>query len=242
MVNRPHEFELPYRESPSAWLGIAEQTGLTELEILWCMQGRLNNFQKSMLQWNDLHPYNAVHVVRIPGILDLERLKGVITGALEGKGLTGLALNQGAGTYQYRGGAALPEIRMTTAGTASSSSLAEEIEHQLNTPFLQNAPFSPFRFFVIQEAAAFFMGLVYFHAMADAECILFLIKDMIDAYRGGDRSRITNPVDIHPPRLDRLFGHHPGVLARKLASLPSLAKAMRSTCRPPCRDAGGPRA
>ena len=41
-----------------------------------------------MLEWNKLHPYNAVHVVRIPEALDLERLRSAITATLEGKGLT----------------------------------------------------------------------------------------------------------------------------------------------------------
>ena len=31
-----------------------------------------------MLEWNDAHPYNAVHVVRIPAPLDLERLRGIL--------------------------------------------------------------------------------------------------------------------------------------------------------------------
>ena len=76
------------------------------------MQGRLNSFQLSMLQWNELHPYNAVHVVRIPEALDLERLKRAITATLEGKGLTGLALDRRAGTYQYHGGPASAEIKL----------------------------------------------------------------------------------------------------------------------------------
>ena len=31
--------------------------------------GRLNAFQKVMLQWSSLHPYNAVHVYKIAGPL-----------------------------------------------------------------------------------------------------------------------------------------------------------------------------
>jgi hypothetical protein len=99
------------------------------------MQARLNIFQKSMLQWNDLHPYNAVHVVRIPGALELERLKNVITTTLEGKGLTGLTLNRRLGTYQYHSGPSSAEIKITTPDAALSPCFAEEIEHQLNTPF-----------------------------------------------------------------------------------------------------------
>ena len=63
------------------------------------MQGRLNIFQKSMLQWNDLHPYNAIHVVRIPAPLDLEQLKKVIGRRLEQERLASVFIDRRAGTY-----------------------------------------------------------------------------------------------------------------------------------------------
>jgi hypothetical protein len=202
------------------------------------MQGRLNTFQLSMLQWNELHPYNAVHVVRIPEALDLERLKNAITATLEGKGLTGLALDPSAGAYQYHGGRASPEIRLTSADAPSSPGFAEEIELQLNTPFAQEERFTPFRFVVVAEKHSFSLGLVYFHAVADAESIVFLLKDMVDAYRGTGNPGQVNRVERHPARRDNLLRHYPGVLARKLASLPASSRNMRSTCRPHYRDAG----
>ena len=64
-----------------------------------------------MLQWNSMHPYNAVHVVRIPAAPDPERLRQTINGTLEARALTGLTLNRGQGTYCYRGGPACCEIR-----------------------------------------------------------------------------------------------------------------------------------
>ena len=36
-----------------------------------------------MLQWNELHPYNAVHVLRLPGSIDLERLCRVVRAVVE---------------------------------------------------------------------------------------------------------------------------------------------------------------
>jgi hypothetical protein len=202
------------------------------------MQGRLNAFQLSMLQWNELHPYNAVHVVRIPESLDLERLKQAITVTLEGKGLTGLTLDPSAGAYQYHGGPASAEIKLIGTDAPSAPGLAAEIERQLNTPFAQVERFSPFRFVVVPERDAFSLGLVYFHAVADAESIVFLLKDMVDAYRGTGNPGRVNPVERYPARRDKLLRHHPGVLATKLASLPASIRNMRRTCRPHYRDAG----
>ena len=196
----------------------------------------MNVFQKSMLQWNELHPYNAVHVVRISEVLDLERLKRAITATLEGKGLTGLVLNPSAGAYEYQGGPASVEITLTDADALSAPGFAAEIERHLNTPFAQVERFSPFRFMVVSETHSFSLGLVYFHAVADAESIVFLLKDMVDAYRGTGSPGRVNPVECYPARRDNLLRHYPGVLARKLASLPASVRGMRSICRPYYRD------
>lgn len=202
------------------------------------MRGRLNIFQRTMLQWNDLHPYNAVHVVRISGALEVEHLKHAITSTLEGKGLTGLALNRSAGTFQYHGGAASTEIKLTATDAALSPGFAGEIEHQLNTPFVQNERLSPFRFFVVPGTDFFSLGLVYFHAVADAESILFLLRDIVESYRGSGAGSLSCPVNCYAPRRDNLLRHHPGALARELVSLPSRMRVMRRACRPHYRDAG----
>ena len=40
--------------------------------------GRLNAFQRVMLQWSELHPYNAVHTYRLSGPLCLQSLQQAI--------------------------------------------------------------------------------------------------------------------------------------------------------------------
>ena len=229
------------------------------------MPGQLNAFQLSMLQWNDLHPYNAVHVARVPGQFDPDRLKRVIAGTLEGKGLTGLTLDRSAATYEYHGGAAEVEIKLipdatgepgrtgapgpkstSNAGRSTGqighppASLAAEIEGQINTPFATETPFTPFRFLVAAEREAFWLGLVYFHPIADGESIVFLLKEMVDSYRTGRERDQARPIERYPSRRDNLLSRHPDVLAKKLASLPRSIRNMRSTCRPHYRDAGDP--
>ena len=190
-----------------------------------------------MLQWNELHPYNAIHVIGIPGALEFERLKGVIAATLEAKGLTGLSLDRGAGTFEYHGGAAATEIKLLPLETARTRTFGGEIERQLNTRFTSNERFSPFRFFVVPELDSFSLGLVYFHAMADAECILMLAKEIVDAYRNRSDVRPIEAVERHPVRRDNLLLHHPGALARKLVTLPALIRTLRRSCRPNYRDA-----
>jgi len=75
------------------------------------MLGKFNIFQKTMLQWNEMHPYSAVHVVRIPESLDLARLNQLIDRELEQLGLTGLVIDKKRGTFEYRGGSLHNELR-----------------------------------------------------------------------------------------------------------------------------------
>jgi hypothetical protein len=194
-----------------------------------------------MLQWNDLHPYNAVHVVRIPGALDAERLKGVITTTLEGKGLTGLALNGRSGVYRYLGGPSSAEIKVLSTGTVMGPGFTAEVEDQLNTPFHPESPFTPFRFFVVPEVDCFSLGLVYFHPVADAECILFLLRELVERYRHRGTPGPVTTVDRYPSRWDRILRLPPGVLARKFITFPAQIRAMRRACRPRYRDAGDSR-
>jgi hypothetical protein len=177
-------------------------------------------------------------MVRLPETLDLERLNRAITMTLEGKGLTGLALDRNVGRYEYRGGPSSAEIMVASPGVPASSGFAEEIERQLNTPFAQQEPFTPFRFVVAAEMDSFSLGLAYFHPVADAESVVFLLKDIVEAYRGALHPGGVNPVERYPARRDNLLRHHPGVLARKLASLPASSRSMRNTRRPDYRDTG----
>lgn len=202
------------------------------------MQGRLNVFQKSMLQWNDLHPYNAVHVVHISESLDVERLRKVISGTLEREGLAGLTIDRRAGRYQYYNRPAQVEFRVVKGNETFSSGFAQEIEWQLNTPFAQTERFSPFRFFVAEEIDSFSLGLVYFHPVADAECILMLLKRIVEAYRGADTEKeCMDRFDCYPGRRENILWKRPGLLARKMGDVLSLMRGMRRACRPRYRDA-----
>ena len=132
-----------------------------------------------MLQWNDLHPYNAVHVVRISTPLDLERLKKVIAKRLEHEKLAALTIDRRASTYQFHDQPASAAVQVLGPDASFSSGFAQEIERQLNTPFVSGEAFSPFRFFVSPERDSFSLGLVYFHPLADAECSLILLQRIV---------------------------------------------------------------
>jgi hypothetical protein len=156
------------------------------------MLGRLNTFQKTMLQWDAMHPYSAVHVVQVRGALDATRLRTFIHTTVEKRGLTHLTLDCKRFNYEYQGGPASCEIRSLAGDAAPRGALVAEMERQLNLRFDHTRPFSPFRFLIVPAGDSFFLGLVYFHPVADAESVVCLLKDVVTGYLeedagGGER-------------------------------------------------------
>ena len=208
-----------------------------QISISVSMHGRLNSFQKTMLQWDDLHPYTAVHVVRIAGRLDENRLRKGIQATLEARGLTHLSLDRASGAFHYEGGPAVCEIRAIAGGEHPHSALFAEMESQLNTPFAPTGRFNPFRFFVAPAGDSFFLGLVYFHAVADAESVALLLGELVEACDKGSAPAFSEPLDLYPDGRSHLLRRHPKVVARRLLTLPTQIRNLRRSCRAPCRDA-----
>ncbi len=190
-----------------------------------------------MLQWNELHPYNAVHVVQVPAILDLKRLRDLIQRTLESHGLTGLTLDRERGGYHYHGGPADGEIVTMAGGDHDQTALADEIRRQLNAAFALGERINPFRFFVVAASESFSLGVAYFHAVAGAESLVLLMQDIVNAFLGRVERGLSRPVELYPDSYGGWLRRHPGVLFRKLASLPGLFRGLRRSCRPCYRDA-----
>jgi NRPS condensation-like uncharacterized protein len=202
------------------------------------MPGQFNSFQKTMLQWNEMHAYNGVHVVRIAGDLDVPRLTNAVNGLLEQEGLTNLTLDHKRGTFHYAGGGARLIINVLAGSRGAPADLEAESERQLNSAFKPFEIFSPFRFFVWPEEGSFLLGLVYFHAIADAESVVLLLKDLVHAYSGAGAGERPEPMELYPSRHDNLLLRHPQVLAKRLVGLPAHARMLRSSFRARYQDAG----
>ena len=202
------------------------------------MRGKLNSFQKTMLQWNHLHAYNAVHVVRMVGDLDLPRLTGVINDFLAQRGLTHLTLDLQRQTFDYGGGSGELVVQVAAGGSDPLATVAAEIERQLNTAFDLSGDFSPFKFFVVPEAGSFLLGLVYIHAVADAESIVLLLRELVAAYVGTVARDRAEPLERYPQSYDNLLRHQPQVIGRRLLGLPAQARKLRSSLRVPASEPG----
>jgi hypothetical protein len=200
------------------------------------MQGKLNSFQKTMLQWNDLHPYNAVHVVRIPGDLNAEQLRFSANSTLEQRGLTNLVIDRKQNSFAYLGGPTGCDVKVVPGGTDFLPALQAEMERQINTPFLPAERINPFRLFAVTANEGFFLGLAYFHPVADAESIVLLLRDLMRAYlKKTAQSGAT--LDIYPDHRAHLLRRHAVVVVSKMLALPTQTRNLKQSHRPRYRDA-----
>lgn len=201
------------------------------------MQGRLNSFQKSMLHWNEMHPYSAVHVVQIRGALDATRLRTSIKNTLEQRGIAQLRLNREESTFHYLGDQADWELQTLPGGEDPFQVLVTEMERQLNLRFPDHQPFCPFRFPVVASSGSFLLGLVYFHPVADAESVVYLLKDIVARYSGQMAPGPVSP--LNPSGVTRatlLRRYPPMILIRKVLTWPLQMQAMRRSHRPSHKD------
>jgi hypothetical protein len=191
-----------------------------------------------MLQWNALHPYRAIHVVQLPGALDAARLRACINTTLEARGLAHLTLDPEKRTIQYQSGPADCAIQTIAGGDDPRPALAAEMERQLNQPFACTERFSPFRFLVAPAGETFFLGVVYFHPAADAESVVFLLKDIANRCLAEGAPAFADKLDLYPDSRAHLLRRHPLVVAHRLLALPAQVRNLRQSCRAPYRDAG----
>jgi hypothetical protein len=192
--------------------------------------GRLNLFQATMLDWRELHPYNAVHAVCIRQALDEAALARAIDTELSAAGLSGLELDRDRCRYAWRGGAVHVAIETIDPGSDWQASLARVFERHLNAPFPREGPIDPFRFFAMRADDGFFMGVAYDHFIAGGDSIVALLDAI--AARHAARPAATAPLRLYPRTHAHLFARHPLRFARGLARLPALARSCRRTIRP----------
>ena len=191
-----------------------------------------------MLRWRDLHPYSAVHMVRVAKPCDPTRLKEQIEARLQAAGLTGLTLDRSRGRFEFQGGPTTVELTILPGGDDPRATTRLEIIRQLNLPFARDGRFSPFRFFVIDGGTSFDVGLAYDHFIAGGDSIAVLLRHCLDGYgdkRGTDAHSWTP--HLYPHTYRRLFLRHLGSALRGLAYLPELSASARRAYRAPCHGA-----
>jgi hypothetical protein len=201
------------------------------------MRGKLNLFQTMVLRWRELHPYVAVHMVRIGHRLETAPLKECIAERLEAAGLARIELDRRRKRFEFRPGPATIELTVLAGGAEPDRVACAEIERQLNGAFPAEGTFTPFRFFAIDAGSTFDLGIAYDHFIAGGDSIAVLLERLVAGY-AHDSSGADAPWTPrrYPSTYRRLFLRDLGYSLRGLVRLPAMVASCRRSARAPCRS------
>jgi hypothetical protein len=197
----------------------------------------LNVFQKVILQWERVHPYNGAQVMTLTSSPPADDLEAAWDAALHSLGLGELHLDRGS--YYYNG-ARTPQPPPVPAVPAGVS-LDDHLSGELNRPFPEGAPFRPF---VRRHpaGAGCDLGVVYRHVVADSVSVRMLIREwfarLFDPARAVDR-----PAALPRHGYWRHLGpsHAGWTLPGALLSVPRTFSRFRRVRRPDTRKTTDPR-
>jgi len=145
---------------------------------------RLNHFQRMMLEWDRIHPYNATHTVSLTGTLDAPALRQAIHDTYRKAGIGQLILDPKQRKIRYAPIDRI-ELRELRATSDVEESLRTVICKEMNASF-PDGPHDPLRWIVLDDAAsdAHHIVLAYHHVAGDAYCIQMLLALILHRYLG----------------------------------------------------------
>ncbi|RIK68269.1 MAG: hypothetical protein DCC65_03485 [Planctomycetota bacterium] len=173
---------------------------------------RFNFFQQSMLRWDGLHPYNAVHAVRVLGPANVEALRAAAWDVCKAAELGELAINYFRTAYEYRP-LQVVRVQELSPGRDGEARLAEVVTEEINTPFHGDVH-HPIRWTVFNEegGAAHYVVLCYHHAVSDAFGIERLLAAVLRRYLGLPPGEEDGAWTTRLTRLDRSLRPRTGVI------------------------------
>lgn len=213
------------------------------------MKGKLNIFQRTMLLWSEMHPYNAVNIVRIPQPLNLAILKDIVNKHVENYGLAELTIDHKKKRFHYLRGSASIEIKVIEDKRDTLATLYNEIQEQLNMPFkkipshppsvkggCEDFKVKPFRFFALKEGDSFYLGLVYFHLISGDDSIIALLKSIVNSYMNEKVSGPYLPLNLYPESYRHLIPISLKYLIGWMFTFPEHIADLRKSFRPKYSD------
>lgn len=151
----------------------------------------LEGFQQVMLRWEEIRPYNAVHIIELNDLsLSAVRLSKSVAAVFSAVGLTSVRFNRSRKAVQYRSVGHPLKIAEVELQTASNEELSGLMTDKLSDFFAANED-SPFRITLARQtrangvSATQYLVIGYRHAIADAQSIVLLVKAILDHYRDG---------------------------------------------------------
>ncbi|MGO9108294.1 MAG: hypothetical protein ACLP9L_03595 [Thermoguttaceae bacterium] len=166
--------------------------------------GRLSAFQKVMLQWSSLHPYNAAHVYKIAGPLR----PGDLTEAVETtfrRQCLGIAHLSADGQSFRHETDIQPEVEVVTGSDDPENTMTEYLSRALNRPF-ERPTSHPFRFAAIDAGPqSHYVILAYDHWVADAHAARLVLQGILSQYLHLAISENQEQLELYPGTYREVF-------------------------------------
>jgi hypothetical protein len=162
-----------------------------------------------MLQWSELHPYNAAHTYRISGPLSLQSLRQAIQDAFDHNGLGVAEIDPNGVWYRYEVEDLPhpPEIEVVAGEESPENRLAAHMTKELNRPF-ERPRCRPFRFSVVDAGpTSHYVSLIYDHWAADSVGARLVMRHVLGRYLDLDIPENEEPLDLYPGTYREVFAH-----------------------------------
>lgn len=163
----------------------------------------LNLFQRLVLQWEKIHPYNAAQVLKLSGPADVARLSSAWAQALESLGLGRIHHEPGGLTHHTLNG---DLARYPVQVLDERESACDEVSRQLNAPF-DDPDEPPFRPFILDKGDHHYAGVSYRHYVADSVSIRMLLREWFLRVYAPEQAR-RRPLRHVEGGYASLFGPH----------------------------------
>ncbi|TWT46019.1 peptide synthase [Phycisphaerae bacterium RAS1] len=162
----------------------------------------LNGFQRTMLLWEEIHPYIAVHAVRLRGHCDGDALRDAIAAARRELGVGSICVAPDGRSMAIAPPAETAALSVSECDGADAA-LTAAIDEEMNRPFGAGRH-DPLRWRVLQRRDdSFWLLLAYHHVVADARGIERLMARIVARCVGAAPVEASRAAVSRPPPVER---------------------------------------
>jgi hypothetical protein len=140
-----------------------------------------NDLQRLLRRWTSLGPYNSIHLMRLAGTPETARWLAAIAPRLADLGV--------------KASAELP---------VAAHGLEQAVTAELNTGFGPGDP--PLRFFLVPEAASYYLGVTFDHWISDSPSVRALMERTLAAYENPGNPPAFPAQQVCEKPFDELYG------------------------------------
>ena len=167
-------------------------------------RGQLNAVQQAMLNWSQLHPYNAAHICKITGPARPSDLRAAVRQALLVNRLGRVEFDLRTRSYQHLTDDD-PDVAHVPDGAALESAMSEHVSRELNRPFTR-PHCRPFRFSLLGSGPEFhYLHVGYDHWVADSVTMRLLLHHVLARYLELPGASELPPLSLPPGPSRALF-------------------------------------